>query len=205
MANEAQIGEEKLKAFEWRLRRRNKAQKTVEEGLYTVRQWLRAGQSLDEYLLRLKERSVGGYNMCLRAVRLLERCLGFSLAKDFVFTRQAEKPAKPPTMDQMQRFFAGLSPRDQAVFMVLAKSGLRPYEPLHPEPENVDLSTRTINIYDRADYRVKNAGAEMCFTFLDHEAIDFISEYVKASEAQDYVFQIRSKPVSTATLDEVGL
>jgi len=199
--NEAQIGEERLKEFELWLRKRNKAEKTIEERLYAIRKWLSTGQSLEDYLLRLKERSVSGYNMCLRAVRLLERCLGFDLAKDFVFIREPEKPVKPPSIDQMRMFFAGLSPRDQAVFMVLAKSGLRPYEALHLKPENVDLSSRTITVYERPDFKVKNTGAKMWFTFLDHEGLDFLAQHLGQRKEDDYLFQVRGKPMSTATLD----
>ena len=134
--------------------RRNK--KTIHDHVYYTRKFLEQSskpvgmitiEDVRAYFRNLNNSSCHTYKNTLSALKVFLRdFLGKpQLVESFKFPRPPFKPKHIVTKEQLQTFFKYLElPKEKALFLFYATSGLRRNEVIYLKPENVEFKSRMI-------------------------------------------------------------
>jgi len=133
-------------------------------------------ESIRDYLDTIKEKAAPTRANVLKALRRFFRDFleHGELVSTFKLPRQEFKPKTVPTREELKRFYAALKlPRDRALFLIYATSGLRRDEVLSLKRQDVNLEQRVI---------IPSVGCTTTkrrwVAFFNREAADALGEYL---------------------------
>ena len=132
--------------------------------------------AIREYLTRFKPMSPRTYANVLKALKVYFRdyLRRGDLVETFKFPTYPIEIKQVPTREQLQRFYATLqTPRDRALFLMFATSGLRKHELISTTLKEIDVEKRTI--LQKGGSRTKRAWV----TFFNEEAERALKEYLE--------------------------
>jgi len=164
---DSQLSERTIKGHVWQL---NRFQRWLDGRDVTV-------EVIREYLARFKPMSPRTYANVLKALKVYFRdFLGRGdLVETFKFPTYPIEVKQVPTREQLRQFYAALeTPRDRALFLMLAMSGLRKHKLISTTLKEIDVGKRMI--LPKGDgSRTKRAWV----TFFNEEAEHALKEYLE--------------------------
>ena len=132
--------------------------------------------TLREYLGKFTEMNPCTYANVLKSLKVF--CRDFlkkpELVESFKFPQVPLKPKTVPTKKELQQFYQVLdSPKDRALFLLYASSGLRRHEALSLSMEDIDFTTCTVKPKPH-NGRTKNTW----LTVFNNECAQTLKEYL---------------------------
>jgi len=133
-------------------------------------------------------------NMLSALKRFYRDYLGLDLVNGFAFPKIGFKPIKKlPGKNELKAFYEALeNPRDKALFLIFASSGLRKNEVLNLTFSDVDFETRMI-----VPRKVRNHSKNTWLSFFNEEAEKQLKTYLATRKDSDpRIFPISGKQVN---------
>jgi integrase len=165
-----------------------RSDKTAYEHTYYIKKFLNVlpkpvesttADDVRQYLKNLKASSAQ-YKNILMALKVFFRDFfkAPEVVSSFKFPHQAFKPKQILSKEQLQQFYKCLeTPKEKALFMLYATTGLRRDEILSLKPEDIDFSKRMITP-DNHEGETKKSWV----SFYNDEAESILKEYLKAKK-----------------------
>ena len=150
------------------------------------------------YLATFKDSAANTYANVLKSLRVFFRdFMRMDVTNGFKFPKAPIAPREIPTGEQLRKFYGALEgPRDRAIFLLYATTGLRRDDVLALTPENIDFDKRM------AISPVESTRTKLRWvTFFNEEAVKALKEYL--AERKDLTAKSRMFLVGPQHVDRI--